>query len=56
MQFNKEGTMFITASKDTSAKLFDSDSLMHLKTYKPERPVNSATISPTHDHVIFCLN
>ncbi|XP_017764904.1 PREDICTED: eukaryotic translation initiation factor 3 subunit I isoform X2 [Eufriesea mexicana] len=52
MQFNKDGTMFVTASKDNTAKLFDSDSLTLLKTYKTERPVNSATISPTFDHVV----
>lgn len=52
MQMSKDGTMFVTASKDTSAKLFDSDSLMCLKTYKTERPVNSAAISPIYDHVI----
>lgn len=51
MQFNKDGTMFVTASKDNTAKLFDSESLMLLKTYKTERPVNSATISPIFDHV-----
>ncbi|XP_057326493.1 eukaryotic translation initiation factor 3 subunit I-like [Microplitis mediator] len=52
MQASKDGTMFITASKDHTAKLFDSESLMHLKTYQTERPVNSATISPIFDHVI----
>lgn len=51
MQCNKDGTMFVTASKDNMAKLFDSESLMLLKTYKTERPVNSATISPILDHV-----
>lgn len=45
--------MFVTASKDHTAKLFDSESLMLLKTYKTERPVNSATISPIFDHVSF---
>lgn len=44
--------MFVTASKDTSAKLFDSESLMCLKCYKTERPVNSASISPIFDHVV----
>ncbi|XP_012286705.1 eukaryotic translation initiation factor 3 subunit I [Orussus abietinus] len=52
MQFNKEGTMFVTASKDHTSKLFDSESLMCVKTYKTERPVNSATISPILDHVV----
>lgn len=52
MQMYKDDTMFITASKDTTAKLFDSQSLLCLKTYKTERPVNSASISPTHDYVV----
>ncbi|XP_031640891.1 eukaryotic translation initiation factor 3 subunit I [Contarinia nasturtii] len=52
MQLSKDGTMFVTASKDTSSKLFDSDNLVCLKTYKTERPVNSAAISPIYDHVI----
>lgn len=52
MQLSKDGTMFVTASKDTTAKLFDSDSLMCLKTYKTERPVNSASVSPILDHVV----
>jgi translation initiation factor 3 subunit I len=51
MQMSKDGTMFITASKDSTAKLFDTDSLMCLKTYKTERPVNSAAVSPIFDHV-----
>ncbi|KAJ8866206.1 hypothetical protein PR048_033730, partial [Dryococelus australis] len=50
MQMSKDGTMFITASKDKTAKLFDSDTLMCLKCYKTERPVNSAAISPILDH------
>ncbi|KAJ6643707.1 Eukaryotic translation initiation factor 3 subunit I [Pseudolycoriella hygida] len=52
MQLSKDGTMFVTASKDTSAKLFDSESLVCLKTYKTEKPVNSASISPILDHVV----
>ena len=42
--------MFISASKDTTAKLFDCDSLECLKTYKTDRPVNSAAISPIDEH------
>jgi len=53
MQASKDGTMFITASKDTASKLFDSETLECLKTYKTERPINSACISPNLDHV--CL-
>lgn len=52
MQMSKDQTMFVTASKDTSAKLYDSESLSCLKTYKTERPVNSASISPILDHVV----
>jgi translation initiation factor 3 subunit I len=44
--------MFISASKDTSAKLYDSETLECLKTYKTDRPVNSASISPKFDHVV----
>ena len=44
--------MFISASKDTTAKLWDMDQLEYKKTYKTERPVNSASISPNKDHVV----
>jgi len=52
MQWNRNGTMFITASKDHTAKLFDAENLMLLKTFKTERPVNSAAISPVAEHVV----
>lgn len=48
----QDTTMFVTASKDCTAKLFDSDSLEHLKTYKTERPVNSASLSSLKHHVV----
>ncbi|XP_073961444.1 eukaryotic translation initiation factor 3 subunit I-like [Choristoneura fumiferana] len=52
MQLSSDGTMFITASKDQTAKLFDTSSLELLKEYKTERPVNSAALSPILDHVV----
>lgn len=52
MRPSKDGTMFITACKDNTAKLFDADTLQCLKTYKTERPVNGAAISPKLDHVV----
>lgn len=52
MQLSRDGTMFITASKDHTAKLFDTNSLELLKEYKTERPVNSAALSPILDHVV----
>jgi len=32
-------------------QLFDTDSLQHMNTYKTERPVNSASLSPIKEHV-----
>ncbi|KAM3596807.1 uncharacterized protein V6R79_021141 [Siganus canaliculatus] len=52
IQTSVDLTMFISASKDNTAKLFDSTSLDHIKTFKTERPVNSAAISPIMDHVV----
>lgn len=52
IQFNKDMTMLITASKDTTAKLFDTETLELKKNYKTERPVNSAAISPIKPHVV----
>ncbi|XP_053200248.1 eukaryotic translation initiation factor 3 subunit I-like [Panonychus citri] len=52
MQYNNDQTMLITASKDTTSKIFDTETLEHLKTYRTERPVNSAAISPIRDHVV----
>jgi translation initiation factor 3 subunit I len=52
MQLSPDRSMFISASKDNTAKLFDTDSLDCLKTYKTDRPVNSASISPIYEHVV----
>uniref|UniRef100_A0A183E4N5 Serine-threonine kinase receptor-associated protein n=1 Tax=Gongylonema pulchrum TaxID=637853 RepID=A0A183E4N5_9BILA len=52
MQMSADESFLITASKDKTARLFDARTLDCLKTYKAERPVNSAAISPIRDHVI----
>uniref|UniRef100_A0A8R1XM78 Eukaryotic translation initiation factor 3 subunit I n=1 Tax=Onchocerca volvulus TaxID=6282 RepID=A0A8R1XM78_ONCVO len=52
MQMSTDESFLITASKDKTARLFDARTLDCLKTYKAERPVNSAAISPIRDHVI----
>eukprot|EP00745_Piridium_sociabile_P000892 TRINITY_DN105586_c0_g1_i2.p1 TRINITY_DN105586_c0_g1~~TRINITY_DN105586_c0_g1_i2.p1 ORF type:complete len:328 (+),score=86.95 TRINITY_DN105586_c0_g1_i2:106-1089(+) len=52
IQLSKDGNWFITASKDFTAKLFDLQTMDVLKTYKTERPVNSAALSPLFDHVV----
>jgi translation initiation factor 3 subunit I len=52
INFNKDKTLFITASSDTEAKLVDPVTLEVLKTYKTPAPVNGAVISPTNPHVL----
>uniref|UniRef100_A0A3P9PU38 Eukaryotic translation initiation factor 3 subunit I n=1 Tax=Poecilia reticulata TaxID=8081 RepID=A0A3P9PU38_POERE len=52
IQTSVDLTMVITASKDNTSKLFDSNSLDHIKTFRTDRPVNSAAISPIMDHVV----
>ncbi|KAM7335968.1 hypothetical protein ACRRTK_004461 [Alexandromys fortis] len=52
IQLSRDVTMFVTASKDNTAKLFDSLSLEHQKTFRTESPVNSAALSPNYDHVV----
>lgn len=52
LQLSADGTHFVTASIDKTAKVFDSATLDCLKTFSPERPVNAAVLSPIFDHVI----
>jgi len=52
IQTSRDSTMIITASKDFTAKLFDAYTLEFKKTYKTERPVNSAALSPNKPHVV----
>jgi translation initiation factor 3 subunit I len=52
MSFDKNRILFITASKDGTAKLIDAKTLKVLKTYDTGRPVNAASVSPLKDHVI----
>jgi translation initiation factor 3 subunit I len=52
MQFSKDRTMFITSSLDKSAKIYDTKTLECLKTFKSDRPLNSASMSSLMNHVI----
>eukprot|EP00118_Oscarella_pearsei_P028783 m.2913 g.2913 ORF g.2913 m.2913 type:complete len:324 (+) comp8970_c0_seq2:22-993(+) len=52
LQLSLDHSMLISASKDTTAKLFDADTLNCMKSYKTDRPVNSAAISPIREHVV----
>lgn len=45
-------TMLITASSDQSASLYDVRTMKHLKTYKSDRPINAAAISPIYNQII----
>ncbi|KAI0978840.1 hypothetical protein GJ496_008003 [Pomphorhynchus laevis] len=52
LQTDNNMIFLITSSSDHTAKLMDIETLKVLKTYKTERPVNSASISPKQDHVL----
>jgi len=53
MQYSKDGTMFITASKlDQCAKLIDTKTLKVIRTYQSNRPINSGAISPLFNQVL----
>jgi len=52
LQFEKYGGVFVSASKDGTAKLIDAATLQVIKTYEAGRPLNAAAISPLMDHVI----
>lgn len=52
INFDKYEATFVSASKDGTAKLFDSRTLQVLKTYDTGRPINCAVISPLKDHII----
>eukprot|EP00055_Hartaetosiga_balthica_P002627 m.4637 g.4637 ORF g.4637 m.4637 type:complete len:327 (+) comp2267_c0_seq1:114-1094(+) len=52
LQFSSDYLFFISASKDHTAQLFNSDTLVSLKKYESERPANTASLSPLRQHVI----
>jgi len=52
LQMDKWGTTFITASKDGTAKLWDTRTVQCVNVYDVGRPLNAASISPLMDHVI----
>ena len=53
LQFNRDKTLFITSSTDHVARLFDVKSMKCLKTFRHFVPVNSASIHPVFEHVMF---
>ncbi|KAG2381912.1 hypothetical protein C9374_005704 [Naegleria lovaniensis] len=52
LAFSKDKMLFISASQDKTAKLFETQTLELLKVYKHTDPVNTAAISPIKRHVI----
>ncbi|OLL24400.1 Eukaryotic translation initiation factor 3 subunit I [Neolecta irregularis DAH-3] len=52
LQFSPDRTYFITASKDKTAMIYDSDTLEVLKTYLSDTPLNTAAITPIKDFIV----
>ncbi|KAI5818897.1 WD40-repeat-containing domain protein [Pyronema omphalodes] len=52
IQMAPDRTYFVTASKDKSAKLIESQTLNILKTYQTDTPLNSAAITAKKDFII----
>lgn len=52
LNFNRDKSLLITASRDFNAKLLDPNNFEVIKTYRTDRPVNGAVISPTHPHIL----
>lgn len=52
IQMSKDRTYFVTAGKDKVALLMDASTLDTIKEYVCDTPLNSVSITPTHDFVI----
>ncbi|KAH8806629.1 WD40-repeat-containing domain protein [Flagelloscypha sp. PMI_526] len=52
IQFSKDRTYFITSSKDKSARIHDTRTLMVLKTFTTDTPLNSAAFAPNKPYVL----
>jgi len=52
MQMSLDGTYFITASRDKSAKLIDSETLETIKSYVTHTPLNSAALLPDKPYLL----
>ncbi|KAN0012325.1 hypothetical protein ACTFIV_004577 [Dictyostelium citrinum] len=52
IEWTKHRIMFMTCSKDGTAKLYDTKTLKLLRTFDTGRPINAAGISPLKPHVI----
>mmetsp|Transcript_10931 Transcript_10931/g.17810 ORF Transcript_10931/g.17810 Transcript_10931/m.17810 type:complete len:357 (-) Transcript_10931:980-2050(-) len=52
LNFNRDKSVIITASRDCSAQLIDPNNLEVVQVYRTDRPVNGAVVSPTHPHLL----
>ncbi|KAI1713593.1 WD domain, g-beta repeat domain-containing protein [Ditylenchus destructor] len=52
LQLSNDQGFIISSSADKTAQLHNARNLESLKKYKSNRPVNSAAISPTRDHIV----
>jgi len=52
IQLKRDQTIFITASKDTCAKIFGAEDFTVLQSFKTERPVNSAAMCGVKNHCV----
>jgi translation initiation factor 3 subunit I len=52
LNFNRDKSMIITASRDCNAKMLDPETLDEVRVYRTDRPVNGAVFSPTHPHIL----
>ncbi|KAJ2782726.1 translation initiation factor eIF3 subunit [Coemansia javaensis] len=52
LQMWKDGSYFITSSRDKTARLFETSTLNPLKMYKADTELNSAAMTPTQDLVV----
>jgi len=50
--WDKRRSLFATACRDGSAKLFDAETFEHLKTYNVGRPINTVSLSPIREELI----
>merc|ERR1719204_1958234 len=49
MNFSEDRMLMITSSKDQTAKLWTMNNYECVKTYKTDRPLNDAAISPLYN-------
>ncbi|KZP18933.1 WD40 repeat-like protein [Athelia psychrophila] len=52
LQMSNDRTYFVTSSKDKAARIHDTKTLMVIKTFSTETPLNSAALSPDRPYVL----